>query len=134
MIYRNNIGAYTSLVKKILLTIVFGIFVYSSALAQAQKSPFTFPLKKQDFLDFQKKRTKQNFDAIDKNKDGVLSFEEVFGDELKYWEQTFDNTDSNKDGVVTQEEENIGITKAKKAQEDAKKKQAEQKKDPAPKK
>jgi flagellar biogenesis protein FliO len=39
-----------------------------------------------------------------------------------------------KDGVVTLEEENAAIAKLKKLEADAKKKQAEQKKDPAPKK
>jgi hypothetical protein len=131
MIYSNAHGAYTSFVKKILSAIIIASLFSGSAMAQ--KGPFTFPLTKADFLDFHKKRTKAQFDALDKNKDGVLSYDEVFGEEIKYWEQTFDNTDTNKDGVVTQEEENAGIAKAKKAQEDAKKKQTEQKKD-APKK
>ncbi len=45
MIYRNNIGAYTSLVKKILLSTILALLICNTV--SAQNSPF--PLKKEDW-------------------------------------------------------------------------------------
>ena len=70
---------------------------------------------------------------IDKNKDGMISKDEFFENPIKEATARFDNTDANKDGIVTLDEENAAIAKLKKLEADAKKKQAEQKKNvPAP--
>jgi Ca2+-binding EF-hand superfamily protein len=130
MIYRNNTEAYTSYVKKILLTIL----VLFCNTVFAQNSPF--PLKKQDYINFNKKELENIFNNIDKNKDGMISKDEFFENPLKEATTRFDNTDANKDGIVTLDEENAAIAKLKKLEADAKKKQAEQKKNvpgPAPK-
>jgi hypothetical protein len=130
MIYRNNIGAYISLVKKILLSAILTLFI--SNTVSAQKSPF--PLKRQDYLDANKKELEKIFSSIDKDSDGRITKDEFYANPLKDAATRFDNTDTSKDGVVTLEEENAAIAKLKKLEADAKKKQAEQKKDPAPKK
>jgi hypothetical protein len=128
MIYRNNTEAYTSFVKKILLSV---IFVLLCNTVFAQNSPF--PLKKQDYIDFNKKELENIFNNIDKNKDGKISKEEFFENPIKEATARFDNTDANKDGIVTLDEENAAIAKIKKLEADAQKKQAEQKKNiPAP--
>ena len=130
MIYRNNIGAYTSLVKKILLSTILVLLICNTV--SAQKSPF--PLKRQDYLDANKKELEKIFSSIDKDGDGKITKDEFYANPLKDAAARFDNTDTSKDGVVTLEEENAAIAKLKKLEADAKKKQAEQKKDPAPKK
>jgi len=128
MIYRNNTEAYTSFVKKILLSSILVLFCNT---ALAQNSPF--PLKRQDYIDFNKKELENIFNSIDKNKDGRISKDEFFENPLKEATARFDNTDTNKDGIVTLDEENAAIAKLKKLEADAKKKQAEQKKNvPAP--
>ncbi|MFZ9276903.1 MAG: EF-hand domain-containing protein [Candidatus Fonsibacter ubiquis] len=128
MIYRNNTEAYTSFVKKILLSTVLVLLCNS---VFAQNSPF--PLKKQDYIDFNKKELENIFNNIDKNKDGRISKDEFFENPIKEATARFDNTDANKDGIVTLDEENAAIAKLKKLEADAKKKQAEQKKNvPAP--
>jgi len=130
MIYRNNIGAYTSLVKKILLSTILALLICNTV--SAQNSPF--PLKRQDYLDANKKELEKIFSSIDKDGDGIITKDEFYANPLKDAAARFDNTDTSKDGVVTLEEENAAIAKLKKLEADAKKKQAEQKKDPAPKK
>ena len=134
MIYRNNIGAYTSLVKKILLSTILALLICNTV--SAQNSPF--PLKRQDYLDANKKELEKIFNSIDKDGDGKITKDEFYANPLKDAAARFDNTDTNKDGIVTLEEENAAIAKLKKLEADAKKKQAEQKKDsnpaPAPKK
>jgi hypothetical protein len=128
MIYRNNTEAYTSFVKKILLSVIFVLFCNT---VFAQNS--FFPLKKQDYIDFNKKELENIFNNIDKNKDGKISKEEFFENPIKEATARFDNTDANKDGIVTLDEENAAIAKIKKLEADAQKKQAEQKKNiPAP--
>lgn len=128
MIYRNKPEAYTSFVKKILLSAVLVLLCNS---VFAQNSPF--PLKKQDYIDFNKKELENIFNNIDKNKDGMISKDEFFENPIKEATARFDNTDANKDGIVTLDEENAAIAKLKKLEADAKKKQAEQKKNvPAP--
>ena len=129
MIYRDNSGAYTSFVKKILLSLILVLIVCNTV--SAQNSPF--PLKKQDYLDFNKKELENIFNNIDKNKDGRITKDKFFENTIKEATGRFDNTDANKDGIVTLDEENAAIAKLKKLQADAKKKQAEQKKNaPAP--
>jgi hypothetical protein len=128
MIYRNNIGAYISLVKKILLSAILTLFI--SNTVSAQNSPF--PLKRQDYLDANKKELEKIFSSIDKDGDGKITKDEFYANPLKDAAARFDNTDTNKDGIVTLEEENAAIAKLKKLEADAKKKQAEQKKEPAP--
>ena len=130
MIYRNNIGAYTSLVKKILLSTILALLICNTV--SAQNSPF--PLKRQNYLDANKKELEKIFNSIDKDSDGKITKDEFYANPLKDAAARFDNTDTSKDGVVTLEEENAAIAKLKKLEADAKKKQAEQKKDPAPKK
>ncbi len=130
MIYRNNIGAYISLVKKILLSTILALLICNTV--SAQNSPF--PLKRQDYLDANKKELEKIFSSIDKDGDGKITKDEFYANPLKDAAARFDNTDTNKDGIVTLEEENAAIAKLKKLEADAKKKQAEQKKDPAPKK
>lgn len=134
MIYRNNIGAYTSLVKKILLSTILALLICNTV--SAQNSPF--PLKRQDYLDANKKELEKIFNSIDKDGDGKITKDEFYANPLKDAAARFDNTDTNKDGIVTLEEENAAIAKLKKLEADAKKKQAEQKKGstpaPAPKK
>ena len=130
MIYRNNIGAYTSLVKKIFLSIILALLICNTV--SAQNSPF--PLKRQDYLDANKKELEKIFSSIDKDGDGKITKDEFYANPLKDAAARFDNTDTNKDGIVTLEEENAAIAKLKKLEADAKKKQAEQKNDPAPKK
>ena len=130
MIYRNNIGAYISLVKKILLSAILTILICNTV--SAQNSPF--PLKRQNYLDANKKELEKIFSSIDKDGDGKITKDEFYANPLKDAAARFDNTDTNKDGIVTLEEENAAIAKLKKLEADAKKKQAEQKKDPAPKK
>ena len=128
MIYRNKPEAYTSFVKKILLSAVLVLLCNS---VFAQNSPF--PLKKQDYINFNKKELENIFNNIDKNKDGMISKDEFFENPIKEATARFDNTDANKDGIVTLDEENAAIAKLKKLEADAKKKQAEQKKNvPAP--
>jgi Ca2+-binding EF-hand superfamily protein len=128
MIYRNNIGAYTSLVKKILLSAILALLICNTV--SAQNSPF--PLKRQDYLDANKKELEKIFSSIDKDSDGKITKDEFYANPLKDAAARFDNTDTNKDGIVTLEEENAAIAKLKKLEADAKKKQAEQKKEPAP--
>ena len=130
MIYRNNIGAYISLVKKILLSTILALLICNTV--SAQNSPF--PLKRQDYLDANKKELEKIFNSIDKDGDGKITKDEFYANPLKDAAARFDNTDTNKDGVVTLEEENAAIAKLKKLEADAKKKEAEQKKDSAPKK
>ena len=130
MIYRNNIEAYTSLVKKILLSSILALLICNTV--SAQNSPF--PLKKEDWSNNIKKQIEQQFNFFDTNKDGKITLEELTAPSLKDAMIRFDNADANKDGIVTLEEENAAVAKAKKQEADAKKKQAEQKKDPAPKK
>ena len=130
MIYRNNIGAYTSLVKKILLSTILALLICNTV--SAQNSPF--PLKRQNYLDANKKELEKIFSSIDKDGDGKITKDEFYANPLKDAAARFDNTDTSKDGIVTLEEENAAIAKLKKLEADAKKKQAEQKKDPAPKK
>ena len=130
MIYRNNIGAYTSLVKKILLSTILALLICNTV--SAQNSPF--PLKRQDYLDANKKELEKIFSSIDKDGDGKITKDEFYANPLKDAAARFDNTDTNKDGTVTLEEENAAIAKLRKLEADAKKKQAEQKKDSAPKK
>ncbi|NCU46618.1 MAG: EF-hand domain-containing protein [Candidatus Fonsibacter lacus] len=128
MIYRNNIGAYTSLVKKILLSTILALLICNTV--SAQNSPF--PLKRQDYLDANKKELEKIFNSIDKDGDGKITKDEFYANPLKDAAARFDNTDTNKDGIVTLEEENAAVAKAKKQEADAKKKQAEQKKDSTP--
>ena len=134
MIYRNNIGAYTSLVKKILLSTILALLICNTV--SAQNSPF--PLKKEDWSNHIKKQIEQQFNFFDANKDGKITLEEFTAPALKDAMIRFENADTNKDGIVTLEEENAAVAKAKKQEADAKKKQAEQKKEstpaPAPKK
>ena len=125
MIYRNNIGAYTSLVKKILSSAILALLICNTV--SAQNSPF--PLKRQDYLDANKKELEKIFNSIDKDGDGKITKDEFYANPLKDAAGRFDNTDTNKDGIVTLEEENAAIAKLKKLEADAKKKQAEQKKD-----
>ena len=61
MIYRNNIGAYTSLVKKILLSAILTILICNTV--SAQNSPF--PLKRQDYLDANKKELEKLIEWLD---------------------------------------------------------------------
>jgi len=128
MIYRNNIGAYISLVKKILSSAILALLICNTV--SAQNSPF--PLKRQDYLDANKKELEKIFNSIDKDGDGKITKDEFYANPLKDAAGRFDNTDTNKDGIVTLEEENAAIAKLKKLEADAKKKQAEQKKEPAP--
>jgi len=128
MIYRNNIGAYISLVKKILSSAILALLICNTV--SAQNSPF--PLKRQDYLDANKKELEKIFSSIDKDGDGKITKDEFYANPLKDAAERFDNTDTNKDGIVTLEEENAAIAKLKKLEADAKKKQAEQKKEPAP--
>jgi len=128
MIYRNNIGAYTSLVKKILSSAILALLICNTV--SAQNSPF--PLKRQDYLDANKKELEKIFNSIDKDGDGKITKDEFYANPLKDAAGRFDNTDTNKDGIVTLEEENAAIAKLKKLEADAKKKQTEQKKEPAP--
>ena len=128
MIYRNNIGAYTSLVKKILSSAILALLICNTV--SAQNSPF--PLKRQDYLDANKKELEKIFSSIDKDGDGKITKDEFYANPLKDAAGRFDDTDTNKDGIVTLEEENAAIAKLKKLEADAKKKQAEQKKEPAP--
>jgi hypothetical protein len=128
MIYRNNIGAYTSLVKKILSSAILALLICNTV--SAQNSPF--PLKRQDYLDANKKELEKIFNSIDKDGDGKITKDEFYANPLKDAAGRFDNTDTNKDGIVTLEEENAAIAKLKKLEADAKKKQAEQKKEPTP--
>jgi hypothetical protein len=131
MIYRNNIGAYISLVKKkILLSTILALLICNSV--SAQNSPF--PLKKDDWSNTVKKQIEQQFNFFDGNKDGKITLEEFTAPALKDAMIRFENADTDKNGIVTLEEENAAVAKAKKQEADAKKKQAEQKKDPAPKK
>jgi len=130
MIYRNNIGAYISLVKKILLSGILTLLICNTV--SAQNSPF--PLKKEDWSNNIKKQMENQFNFFDANKDGKITLEELTAPSLKDAVMRFDNADTNKDGIVTLEEDNAAIAKAKKQEADAKKKQAEQKKDPVPKK
>ena len=130
MIYRNNIGAYISLVKKILLSTILALLICNTV--SAQNSPF--PLKKEDWSNNIKKQIEEQFNFFDTNKDGKITLEEFTAPALKDAMIRFDNADANKDGIVTLEEENAAVAKAKKQEADAKKKQAEQKKDQAPKK
>lgn len=125
MIYRNNIGAYISLVKKILLSTTLALLICNAV--SAQNSPF--PLKRQDYLDANKKELEKIFNSIDKDGDGKITKDEFYANPLKDAAARFDNTDTNKDGTVTLEEENAAIAKLKKLEADEKKKQAEQKKD-----
>ena len=81
-----------------------------------------------------KKELEKIFSSIDKDGDGKITKDEFYANPLKDAAARFDNTDTSKDGIVTLEEENAAIAKLKKLEADAKKKQAEQKKDPAPKK
>ncbi len=78
MIYRNNTGAYTSFVKKILLSTILVLFCNT---VFAQNSPF--PLKKQDYIDFNKKELEKIFNSIDKNKDGKITKDEFFENPMK---------------------------------------------------
>ena len=128
MIYRNNIGAYTSLVKKILLSTILALLICNTV--SAQNSPF--PLKRQDYLDANKKELEKIFNSIDKDGDGKITKDEFYANPLKDAAARFDNTDTNKDGIVTLEEENAAIAKLKKLEADAKKKQAEQQKKDVP--
>ena len=128
MIYRNNIGAYISLVKKILSSAILALLICNTV--SAQNSPF--PLKRQDYLDANKKELEKIFNSIDKDGDGKITKDEFYANPLKDAAGRFDNTDTNKDGIVTLEEENAAIAKLKKLEADAKKKQAEQKKEPTP--
>ena len=128
MIYTNNNEAYTSLVKKILLSTILALLICNTV--SAQNSPF--PLKRQDYLDANKKELEKIFNSIDKDGDGKITKEEFYANPLKDVAARFDNTDTNKDGIVTLEEENAAIAKLKKLEADAKKKQAEQKKEQAP--
>jgi hypothetical protein len=130
MIYRNSIGAYTSLVKKILLSTILALLICNTV--SAQNSPF--PLKKEDWSNNIKKQIEQQFNFFDANKDGKITLEEFTAPALKDAMIRFENADTNKDGIVTLEEENAAVARAKKQEADAKKKQAEQKKDPVPKK
>ncbi|MBJ7489389.1 MAG: EF-hand domain-containing protein [Pelagibacterales bacterium] len=116
--------------KKILLSAILTILICNTV--SAQNSPF--PLKRQDYLDANKKELEKIFSSIDKDGDGKITKDEFYANPLKDAAARFDNTDTSKDGVVTLEEENAAIAKLKKLEADAKKKQAEQKKDPAPKK
>ena len=128
MIYRNNVGAYTSFVKKILLSTILALLICNTV--SAQNSPF--PLKRQDYLDANKKELEKIFNSIDKDSDGKITKDEFYENPLKDAAARFDNTDTNKDKIVTLEEENAAIAKLKKLEADAKKKQAEQKKESAP--
>ena len=128
MIYRNNIGAYTSLVKKILSSAILALLICNTV--SAQNSPF--PLKRQDYLDANKKELEKIFNSIDKDGDGKITKDEFYANPLKDAAARFDNTDTNKDGIVTLEEENAAIAKLKKLEADAKKKQAEQQKKDVP--
>ena len=116
--------------KKILLSAILTILICK--IASAQNSPF--PLKKDDWSSTVKKQIEQQFNFFDGNKDGKITLEEFTAPALKDAMIRFENADTNKDGIVTLEEENAAIAKLKKLEADAKKKQAEQKKDPAPKK
>jgi len=112
---------------KFLVIFFLAILLVSSAVAQ-----LTFPVKKKDFLDLFKNESDAIFDALDTNKDGRLSKEELATPRLKEAESRFDNTDTNKDGLVTEAEEQAAFEKIKKlqAQQEAefKKQQAAQKK------
>lgn len=79
MIYRNNIGAYISLVKKILLSAILTLFI--SNTVSAQNSPF--PLKRQDYLDANKKELEKIFSSIDKDSDGKITKDEFYANPLK---------------------------------------------------
>ena len=128
MIYRNNIGAYTSHVKNFLLSSILVLLICNTV--SAQNSPF--PLKRQDYLDANKKELEKIFNSIDKDGDGKITKDEFYANPLKDAAARFDNTDTNKDGIVTLEEENAAIAKLKKLEADAKKKQAEQQKKDVP--
>ena len=128
MIYRNNIGAYTSHVTKFLLSSTLVLLICNTVFAQ--NSPF--PLKRQDYLDANKKELEKIFNSIDKDGDGKITKDEFYANPLKDAAARFDNTDTNKDGIVTLEEENAAIAKLKKLEADAKKKQAEQQKKDVP--
>ena len=69
MIYRNNIGAYTSLVKKLLLSTILALLICNTV--SAQNSPF--PLKRQNYLDANKKELEKIFNSIDKDSDGKIN-------------------------------------------------------------
>jgi len=87
---------------------LLAILLVSSAVAQ-----LTFPVKKKDFLDLFKNESDAIFDALDTNKDGRLSKEELATPRLKEAESRFDNTDTNKDGLVTEAEEQAAFEKLK---------------------
>jgi hypothetical protein len=115
-------------VKKILSSAILALLICNTV--SAQNSPF--PLKRQDYLDANKKELEKIFNSIDKDGDGKITKDEFYANPLKDAAGRFDNTDTNKDGIVTLEEENAAIAKLKKLEADAKKKQTEQKKEPAP--
>lgn len=93
-----------------------------------QSNKEIFPLKKQDYLDINKKELVIIFNNIDKNNDGKISKDEFFENPLKEATARFDNTDANKDGIVTLEEEKAAIARLKKIETDIKKKSYENKK------
>jgi len=78
MIYRNKIGAYISLVKKILLSAILTILICNTV--SAQNSPF--PLKRQDYLDANKKELEKIFSSIDKDGDGKITKDEFYANPL----------------------------------------------------
>ncbi len=96
--------------KKILSILIHILFFFNSA--QASNSPF--PLKKKDYIDFNKKELEVLFNNIDKNKDRLISKDEFFENPLKEATARFDNTDANKDGIVSLEEEKAAIQKQNK--------------------
>jgi hypothetical protein len=117
-------------VKKILLSAILTILICNTVSAQNS----SFPLKKDDWSSTVKKQIEQQFNFFDGNKDGKITLEEFIVPALKDAMIRFENADTNKDGIVTLDEENAAVAKAKKQEADARKKQAEQKKDPVPKK
>jgi S1-C subfamily serine protease len=96
--------------KKILFLLTFILFFFNSA--QAANSPF--PLKRQDYLNANKKELEKIFYSIDKNSDEKITKDEFYANPLKDAAARFDNTDKNKDGIVTLEEEKAAIKKLNK--------------------
>jgi S1-C subfamily serine protease len=86
-----------------------------------QSNKEIFPLKKQDYLNTNKKELEKIFNGIDKDGDGKITKDEFYVNPLKDATARFDNTDANKDGIVTLEEENAAIAKLKKIESDNKK-------------